>query len=137
LKRTRVVVVGDNHRPPYFQEIKCERHALIADEPIERGGLDVGPRPFAYLLSGLGACTSITLRMYADKKGWAIGTVMVTLELLGAPGAWEIRRAVQVVGDFTEAQRQRLAEVCERTPLTLVIKEGLTIRTTLAVQPMV
>jgi putative redox protein len=137
LKRTRVVVVGDNHRPPYFQQITCERHALIADESIERGGLDVGPRPFAYLLAGLGACTSITLRMYADKKGWSVGTVMVTLELLVAPGAWEIRRAVQLVGNFTEGQRQRLAEVCERTPLTRVIKGGLTIRTTIAVQSMV
>jgi putative redox protein len=134
MKRTRVVVVGDGHRPPYFQEIKCGRHALTADEPTERGGLDAGPCPFAYLLSGLGACTSIALRMYADKKGWSLGTVMVALELFGTPSAWEIRRTVQVLGDFTEAQRHRLAELCERTPLTLVIKEGLTIRTTLAVQ---
>jgi putative redox protein len=135
LKRTHVVVVGDGHRPPYFQEIKCGRHALAADESTERGGLDVGPSPFSYLLSALGACTSITLRMYADRRGWSINTVLVSLELFGTPGAWEIRRAVQVLGELTEAQRRRLAELCERTPLTLVIKGGLSVATTLAVQP--
>ncbi|MGH8646910.1 MAG: OsmC family protein [Gammaproteobacteria bacterium] len=131
------MVVGDAHRPPYFQEIVCGRHALVSDQSTERGGLDAGPDPFAYLLSGLGACTSISLRMYAERKRWSIGTVMVTLELFGTPGAWEIRRGVQLLGELSEFRRQRLAELCERTPITLVLKEGLSVKTTFAVSPPV
>jgi len=134
VKRTRVVILGDSHRPPYYQEIQCGRHLLTADESTERGGLDAGPPPFAYLLSGLGACTSITLRMYCESKGWSIGTVMVTVELLDAPGSWEIRRTVQILAELTDAQRQRLTQMCERTPVTLVVKSGLSIKTTVAVQ---
>ena len=59
---------------------------------------------------------------------------MVTLELFGAPDAWEIRRAVQVLGELTKAQRQCLSELCERTPLTLVLGGGLNIKTALAAQ---
>ena len=95
-----------------------------------RGGADAGPTPFGYLLSALGACTSITLRMYAEKKGWSIGTVTVTLELLPRAERMEIRRTVALSGLLTETQRSRLAEVCERTPVTLVVKNGVRVDTT-------
>ena len=134
MKRTRVVVLGDSHRPPYFQEIQCGRHVLTADEPTERGGLDAGPSPFAYVISALGACTSVTLRMYCDKRGWTIERVMVALELFGKPGFWEVHRAVQILGDLTGAQRERLVEVCERTPVTLAVKGGVNVQTTVSVQ---
>ncbi len=134
MKRLQVVVVGDSHRPPYFQQIRCGRHVLSADEPAERGGLDVGPSPFAYFMASLGACTSVTLRIYCEKRGWIIERVMVALELFGRPGAWEVHRAVRILGDLTRAQRERLAEVCERTPVTLAVKQGVTVQTTVSVQ---
>ena len=134
MKNTRVVVVGNNHRPPYFQQIECGRHVSIADEPSQRGGLDAGPSPSAYLLSALGACTSVTLRMYCGKKGWAIETVLVSLELFGKPGSWGVRRVVQILGDLTREQSGRLAEVCERTPVTLAVRRGVNVQTTVSVQ---
>ena len=62
---------------PYATRIIAGRHTLTADEPVAAGGADAGPAPFAYLLSGLIACTAITLRMYADRKGWALRRVTV------------------------------------------------------------
>ena len=61
MKRIRIVVLGDSHRPPYVQEMRCGRHVLTADQPSHRGGLDAGPSPLAYVLSALGACTSVTV----------------------------------------------------------------------------
>lgn len=60
---------------------------------------------------------------------------MVALELFGKPGSWEVRRAVQILGDLTGTQRARIAEVCERTPVTLVVKAGVNLHTTVSVQP--
>jgi putative redox protein len=72
--------------------------------------------------------------MYCGKKRWAIETVLVSLELFGKPGSWEIRRAVQILGDLTREQSGRLAEVCERTPVTLAVRRGVNVQTTVSVQ---
>src|SRR5947209_20085797 len=81
--------------PNYRQSVRCGRHEMLADERPARGGADAGPMPFEYLLSGLGACTSITLRMYAERKGWNIGAVAVSLSLRQAKeGARSIERRV-------------------------------------------
>ena len=63
----------------YHVDLQAGRHALAADEPAGHGGADTGPSPFGLLLSGLGACTAITLRMYADRKGWPLEGVDVQL----------------------------------------------------------
>jgi hypothetical protein len=62
------VVVTENGRGPFQQDVKVGRHRLIADEPVSTGGLDGGPDPYGYLLAALGACTAMTLRLYADRK---------------------------------------------------------------------
>src|SRR5215203_1979006 len=64
---------------PYAVRVDAGGHALRGDEPVDHGGGDTGPRPFGLLLSGLGACTAITLRMYADRKGWPLEGVDVQL----------------------------------------------------------
>jgi putative redox protein len=136
MQATRVVIVSDGCRPPYYAEIQCGRHSLVADEPVDRGGLDAGPSPFGYLLSGLGACTAIALRVYCEKRSWPIERLMVTVQLLGAHRRAHIARVVHVLGALTEMQRVRLAAVCERTPVTLVLKRGIKVRTKVSVQAL-
>lgn len=126
-----VTVVGDTRDPKYLQKVQSGGHSSFADEPPARGGADAGPTPFEYVLSGLGACTSITLRMYAERKGWDLGTVTVALKLLRADGANRIERQVAIDASLNTEQRARLADICERTPVTLALKGGIPIQTTL------
>ena len=126
-----VTVVGEADAPNYVQKIQAEKHALLADEHAALGGANAGPNPFAYLLSGLGACTSITLRMYAGRKGWRLGGVTVRLKLFREETGIRVEREVVLGGELDDDQRTRLADICERTPVTLALKSGMEIRTTL------
>ena len=126
-----VTVVGEADAPNYVQKIQAEKHALLADEHAALGWADAGPNPFAYLLSGLGACTSITLRMYARRKGWRLGGVTVRLKLFREETGIGVEREVAVGGELDDDQRARLADICERSPATLALKSGMEIRTTL------
>jgi putative redox protein len=115
----------------YAAEIKAGTHHLTADEPKARGGTDAGPAPFQLLLGALAACTSITLRMYAERKGWELGALRVELEMFkeaDQPPA-KIARAITVGAPLDEAQRQRLAEIADKTPVTLTLKAGVAIET--------
>ncbi|HVR63565.1 MAG TPA: OsmC family protein [Polyangia bacterium] len=120
----------------YAQRIQVGRHALVADEPVSNGGADSGPSPYALLLSSLGACTSITLLMYARRKGWTLGEVEVSLRMqkdLENNGQGDrIERTVSFSAPLSEEQRARLAEICEKTPVTRTIRAGTPIATTLA-----
>lgn len=114
----------------YRTEIDVGGHALIADEPPALGGGAVGPAPYDLLLASLGACTAITLRMYADRKGWPLESVEVGLHLSGRDEK-RIDRTLAIVG-LDDEQRARMADIAERTPVTLTLKAGLPIATTLA-----
>jgi len=118
--------------PDYRQSVRCGRHEMLADERPARGGADAGAMPFEYLLAGLGACTSITLRMYAQHHGWDIGAVEVSLALRQGADGRRIERRVALSGPVTAEQEAKLAAVCEKTPVTLVVKSGIPVRTTLA-----
>lgn len=117
----------------YTTRIEVSGHALTGDEPARNGGQNAGPAPYDYLLAGLGACTAITLRMYADRKQWPVDGVAVDLHLThGDDGAMLIRRTLAISGAVDAAQKARLAEIAEKTPVTLTLKAGLQIDTTLA-----
>ena len=107
------------------------QHSLVADEPERLGGVDAGPAPFDLLVSALGACTAITLTMYAEKKGWPLEALRVELDYRGG-GEPRIKRLLFPTGPLDEAQTARLADVAERTPVTLAIKNGVPVHTTLA-----
>ena len=102
----------------------------MADEPPALGGQGAGPAPYDLLLASLGACTAITLRMYADRKEWPLESLEVMLRLHGQDER-RIDRTLTISG-LDEAQKARLADVAERTPVTLTLKSGLPIDTHLA-----
>jgi len=106
-------------------------HALVADEPAEHGGGGAGPSPFDLVLSGLAACTLITLRMYAERKGWAGFHVSGRFRYRQEDGRHLIDRELEVTGAPDAATVQRLAEIAEKTPVTLALKAGFTISTEL------
>ena len=131
-KLGHAIVTGQPGDPAYLHHIRCRRHAFLADEPAAVGGGDAGPAPFDYLVSALGACTAITLRMSGERKGWDLGEIRVELQAhKDAQGNAGIDRQVTVGGALNAEQRDRLADVCERTPVTLVVKSGLPVRTQL------
>ena len=129
----RGTVAGNSADPKYLQRIVSGKHELLGDEPMDRGGQDRGPAPFDYLLVALGACTSITLRMYAERKRWDLGTVTVKCKLTREHRENRIEREVSFSASLSEAQRAKLADICEHTPVTLAISQGVPISTSVAV----
>ena len=118
--------------PNYLVAIDAGRHLLAGDEGPREGGQDRGPAPFEFVLAGLAACTSATLRMYMQRKGWPDGAIDVTASLhADHDGNQYIRRTVTVDAPLEDMQRARLAEICEKTPVTLFIKRGTRIDTTM------
>jgi putative redox protein len=115
---------------PYGVRIDVGGHALRGDEPVEHGGADSGPTPFGLLLSGLGACTAITLRMYAERKGWPLAGVDVTLTYIVKDQNTRWIDRVIILHGVDDDQRAKLAEVAERTPVTKAVRAGTEIRTT-------
>lgn len=112
-------------------EIAAGRHALVGDEGPGLGGKDAGPSPYQFLLSGLAACTAITLRMYAQRKAWKLTGLHVDLRFTRDGETSRIDRTLTVTGDLDDQQRARLADIAERTPVTLTLKSGVEIRTEL------
>lgn len=115
----------------YAVSITAGHHQLSADEGTGLGGKDVGPAPYELLCAALCACTAITLRMYAERKGWPLRAVHVDVhfKLEGKEGA--IERVLSFEGELDDEQRTRLADIAERTPVTLTLKQGLAVTTTL------
>lgn len=117
----------------YVCQIQNRKHHIVADEPEVLGGTDAGSSPYQLLLSGLAACTSITLRMYADRKGWKLGTIHIDLELNKDTEAdsGAIKRVISFSEPLREEQRTKLLEISEKTPVTRTIKAGAPIATEL------
>jgi putative redox protein len=116
---------------PYGVRIDSSGHPLRGDEPVSHGGADTGPTPFGLVLSGLGACTAITLRMYAERKQWPLTGVGVELSYLAPDRSTQwIDRAITLHGTLDDGQRAKLAEIAEKTPVTKAVRAGTEIRTT-------
>jgi putative redox protein len=141
-------VVAVTTHPGYRTEIATGRHVLVADEPVAVGGGDAGPTPYDLLAGALGACTGMTLRMYADRKGWPLEEVTVRLrhgkvhaldeELAEherggrAPRVDHLAREVELDGPLTAEQKARLLEIAERCPVHRTLEAGVRVTTTRA-----
>ena len=116
----------------YTVSLVAGHHPLTADERAAAGGQDAGPSPHEILCAALGACTAITLRMYAQRKEWPLRAVHVDVVMdVAAKERHSVTRRLRLTGDLDEAQRARLADIAERTPVTLTLKQGATITTIL------
>ena len=116
----------------YAVAIAAGYHQLNADEGPALGGKDTGPAPFDILCSALGACTAITLRMYAERKAWPLRGLQVDVRFSGTGKEGAIARTLSFDGELSQEQRARLADIAERTPVTLTLKNGIAITTTVA-----
>ncbi len=130
-----LVVVAENGQGRYQQEVRVGQHRLLADEPVSVGGGDAGPAPFDYLMAGLGACTSMTLRMYAERKELPLTGISVALshEKITVDGKPRdrINREITLSGDLDAAQRQRLLEIAEKCPVHRALSQSLLIESAL------
>src|SRR5580693_927030 len=125
-----VTVTSEFH---FAQQIASGHHRLTADEPIARGGSDSGAAPYELLLASLGACTSITLRMYAGRKGWELGKITVGLRYArGSDDQERIDRRMSFSKPLSPEQKARLVEIAGKTPVTKTLSRGVTIDTSVA-----
>ncbi|MEA2832627.1 MAG: putative redox protein [Methylobacteriaceae bacterium] len=136
--RQGMVTVAERGSGPYSQLVHAGRHVLSADEPEASGGHDIGPSPYEYLLAGLGACTAITLRSYAERHNWRLRRTNVELRHETRPAADSksvidhFHRTIHLDGDLTEEQRLRLPEIAERCPVSQTLRRSSAIDSRLA-----
>ncbi|MBM3951153.1 MAG: alpha/beta fold hydrolase [Rhodospirillales bacterium] len=135
------VVVEETGAGKFQNRVRIGRHALLADEPASFGGLDSGPSPYDFLLAGLGACTAMTLRLYADRKGIPLRRVRVGLDHNKVHAADcadcetregkidEIVKTIVVEGDLDAEQRARLIEIADKCPVHRTLHSEIKIRT--------
>ena len=140
---TTLVEVEEALTGKFVQKMRSGRHELIADEPEDAGGNDAGPNPYQYLLLGLGACTSMTLRMYADMKNIPLRRVRVRLSHRKVHArdcsdcetregkVDEITREIMLEGELTPEQRQRLLEIANRCPVHRTLTSEIKVRSQL------
>ena len=116
------LTVSENGLGHYQQSVRIGSHHLIADEPISAGGCDAGPAPYDYLLAALGSCTSMTLRMYAERKAIQLSAISVELthEKIDTESAGKIdhiTRRITLTGELSPEQSQRMLEIANKCPV--------------------
>ncbi len=134
-----VVVTGS--AAGFAQEISAGSHHLTADEPVSAGGAGTGPGPYDLLLAALGACTSMTVSMYARRKGWPLERVTVALRHFKIHASDcadcetkagmldRIERDIEFIGPVTPEQRTRLLEIADKCPVHRTLTSEISIQT--------
>src|ERR1700758_3360630 len=139
---TRNIVVNSGF-PAYVQNISIGSHQLLADEPTDAGGTDAGPNPYELVMAALGACTSMTVQMYAERRQWPLEKVQVhlTFSRIHAVNCDDcnrrkgivnrIEKEITLMGELSEIQRQRLLHVANNCPVHRVLDSAIEISSTL------
>ncbi|MEM7126132.1 MAG: alpha/beta fold hydrolase [Chloroflexota bacterium] len=129
----------------FYTEVLASGHSLVADEPVSLGGTNQGPTPYDYMLAGLGSCTTITLRMYADRKGWPLESVVVHLNhnKIHAQDCEacetekgkidHVERILELNGPLTTEQIQRLVEIADKCPVHKTLHSEIHVETQLKI----
>ena len=102
-------------------QIDIRSHHIITDEDATVGGEDAGPSPHDLLDAALGACTALTLTLYAKRKGMVLQDVRVTMTHDESPGLYQLHRRVELIGDLSDAERTRLLEIANKCPIHKVL----------------
>lgn len=136
-----IVRVSEADTAGFLQDVQAGPHHLRADEPLAYGGTNRGPSPYGLLAAGLGACTSMTLRMYARRKGWKLTHVSVDVshdkvhaQDANTPTIANIdlfRRRITVTGDLSVDQRQKLLEIADKCPVHKTLEASSRVETEL------
>jgi putative redox protein len=137
------VLVAPTGATPFEQRLLDGRHVLTADEPAKVGGGDAGPGPYELLLMALGACTSMTVKMYARRKGWPLEGAEVRLRHSRVYNQdcadcedknaliERVDRSLRLIGPLSSEQRHRLLEIADKCPVHRTLTAGVEIRTAL------
>ena len=125
------VLVEENAQGRYQQRVCAGQHEWLSDEPESMGGSDAGPAPFDFLMAALGSCTSITLRMYAERKQIDLKKISVELahEKTEVDGVLRdhIQRRIHLEGNLSAEQRQRLLEIANKCPIFRTLSQPVLI----------
>lgn len=127
--KTRRVTVSDSGVAPYGMTAVARGHRWAVDEPGETGGKDSGPEPFELLCAALGACTAITVRMYAGRKGWPLERIAVTVTYEKPADTARFAIAITLEGPLDAAQRERLLAIAGKCPVHQTLARGAEIVT--------
>jgi len=111
------------------QDVEVAGHHVRADEEVEKGGEDTGPAPHELLLGALGSCTAITLKIYAQRKGWPLQDAHVALTGANQAGVFVINRDIRLDGELDAEQRQRLIEIADKCPVHKTLMGEISILT--------
>ena len=138
------VLIEDSEAGPFAETVHSGVHVLLADEPVANGGNDTGPDPYAYLIAALGACTAMTLRVYARQKKWPLQKVKVRLKhaKIYATDCAEcetkegkidrIERFIELEGPLSDEQRTRLLQIADHCPVHRTLTSEISIVTRLS-----
>ena len=120
--------IGHDH---YNTQLSIGLHTLIADEALEVGGTDSGPSPGQILMASLASCTAITLRMYADRKQWAVEKIKVEVNAQRVENTTVFTRDIELTGVIDHEQRNKLLEIANRCPVHKTLTNPIEIKTQL------
>lgn len=134
------LVVSERDRK-FSQLIQSDDHQWVADEPSSVGGSNLGPDPYEHLLAALGACTAMTMRMYANRKKWPVENISIELDHARDHGADcsecdeehkqidVITRSISITGDLDDEQRNRIMEIADKCPVHRTMHNKLVVKT--------
>lgn len=109
----------------YTVKNQSRTHEWLADEPLDEGGDDQGPKPTEMLLSALASCKLITLKLYANRKEWDLQDIKIHLKILETGDVTKIEKRIEFIGDLDDKQKDRLLDISGRCPVVKMLSNSI------------